>query len=159
MVALRRWRVERTAGWAMTARRHGRDYERLPQVSEAHVTWALITVMTRRLTRRAPGPGGGRNPSPLGTSGRSHSSCPPGRCVIRSESSGSAERCIPRCWTGAGRWSQTRSRRPASSAGGCWSARFRGRMPGCRRRRRSPGSRGVRCPGRRHPRRRSTAWR
>jgi hypothetical protein len=29
-----------------------RDYERLPQPSEAHLTWALITRMTRRLTRK-----------------------------------------------------------------------------------------------------------
>jgi hypothetical protein len=27
-----------------------RDYERLPH-SEAHLTWSLITLMTRRLTR------------------------------------------------------------------------------------------------------------
>jgi hypothetical protein len=29
-----------------------RDYERLPQPSEVHVTWALSTLMTRRLTRK-----------------------------------------------------------------------------------------------------------
>ncbi|WP_405889203.1 hypothetical protein [Streptomyces sp. NBC_00133] len=38
-------------GWIMHARRNCRDYERLPEVSEAHLTWALITLMTRRLTR------------------------------------------------------------------------------------------------------------
>ncbi|MFF6981301.1 hypothetical protein ACFZAV_27230 [Streptomyces sp. NPDC008343] len=35
-------------------RRNARDYERLPQPSAAHLDWALITMMTRRLTRRSP---------------------------------------------------------------------------------------------------------
>lgn len=39
----------------MYARRDARDYERLPQHSEAHLNWALITMMTRRLTRKSPG--------------------------------------------------------------------------------------------------------
>jgi len=47
----RRWVVERTFAWIMHARRHVRDYERLPQHSEALITWAAITVMTRRLAR------------------------------------------------------------------------------------------------------------
>ncbi|QLH19275.1 hypothetical protein [Streptomyces sp. Rer75] len=34
------------------ARRHARDYERLIQHSESLITWAAITLMTRRLTRR-----------------------------------------------------------------------------------------------------------
>lgn len=38
----------------MNARRNARDYERLPQHSEAHLNWALITMMTRRLTRKNP---------------------------------------------------------------------------------------------------------
>ncbi|AZS76096.1 hypothetical protein DDE74_39255 [Streptomyces lydicus] len=38
----------------MKARRNVLDYERLPQHSEAHLTWALITLMTRRLIRRGP---------------------------------------------------------------------------------------------------------
>ncbi|MGY4986369.1 hypothetical protein [Streptomyces nigrescens] len=44
----------------MKARRNARDHERLPQHSEAHLTWPLITLitlialMTRRLTRRGP---------------------------------------------------------------------------------------------------------
>lgn len=38
----------------MNALRNARDYERLPQHSEAHLNWALITVMTRRLTRKNP---------------------------------------------------------------------------------------------------------
>ncbi|MFI8932377.1 hypothetical protein ACIG3E_32535 [Streptomyces sp. NPDC053474] len=36
----------------MNARRNCRDYERLPQHSEAHLNWAFITLMTRRLTRK-----------------------------------------------------------------------------------------------------------
>ncbi|WP_438828855.1 hypothetical protein [Streptomyces klenkii] len=36
----------------MRARRHCRDHERLPQVSESLITWASIALMTRRLTRK-----------------------------------------------------------------------------------------------------------
>ncbi|MFF4503392.1 hypothetical protein [Streptomyces sp. NPDC001401] len=36
----------------MTARRHCRDHERLPEMSESLITWAAITLMARRLTRR-----------------------------------------------------------------------------------------------------------
>ncbi len=54
VVLPRRWKVERTIGWCMNARRNARDYERLPQHSEAHLNWALITMMTRRLTRKSP---------------------------------------------------------------------------------------------------------
>lgn len=43
VVLPRRWRVERTLGWIMNARRNARDYERLPQHSEAHLNWSLIT--------------------------------------------------------------------------------------------------------------------
>lgn len=50
----RRWKAERTLGWIMKARRNVRDYERLPQHSEAHLTWALITLMTRRIARTGP---------------------------------------------------------------------------------------------------------
>lgn len=56
VVLPRRWKVERTLGWIMKARRNVRDYERLPQHSEAHLTWALITLMTRRITRKGPHP-------------------------------------------------------------------------------------------------------
>ncbi len=52
VVLPRRWRVERTIGWLMNARRNARDYERLPTNAEAHLTWALITLMTKRLTRK-----------------------------------------------------------------------------------------------------------
>lgn len=47
----RRWVVERSLSWIMRARRHCRDHERLPRVSETLITWASITLMTRRLTR------------------------------------------------------------------------------------------------------------
>ncbi len=48
----------------MNARRNARDYERLPQHSEAHLNWALITLMTRRLTRGKPAPGWSKKPKP-----------------------------------------------------------------------------------------------
>lgn len=49
----KRWGVERAISWIMRARRNVRDYERLPQRSEAHISWTLITLMTRRLTNPA----------------------------------------------------------------------------------------------------------
>jgi transposase len=51
VVLPRRWVVERTLAWMMHARRHARDYERLVQHSETLITWAAITLMSRRLTR------------------------------------------------------------------------------------------------------------
>ncbi len=36
----------------MHARRHCRAHERLPETSESLITWAAVTLMTRRLTRR-----------------------------------------------------------------------------------------------------------
>ncbi|MFG2463791.1 IS5 family transposase [Streptomyces sp. NPDC048523] len=51
IVLPRRWVVERTWAWMMHARRHARDYERLVQHSETLITWAAITLMTRRITR------------------------------------------------------------------------------------------------------------
>jgi transposase len=77
----RRWVVERSIAWLMHARRHARDYERLVQHSESLITWAAITLMTRRITRRQeePGPAAG------------HSSATPGRRrLIRRPAS---------CWT------------------------------------------------------------
>ncbi|MGW7017699.1 transposase [Streptomyces sp. NPDC054951] len=50
-VLAKRWRVERAISWIMRARRNVRDYERLISHSEAHLTWAFITLMVRRLTR------------------------------------------------------------------------------------------------------------
>lgn len=52
VVLPRRWVVERSHAWVMHARRHARDYERLIQHSESLITWAAITLMTRRITRR-----------------------------------------------------------------------------------------------------------
>lgn len=52
VVLPRRWVVERSLAWFMHARRHARDCERLIQHSESLITWAAITIMTRRLTRR-----------------------------------------------------------------------------------------------------------
>lgn len=53
VVLPRRWVVERSHAWVMHARRHARDYERLIQHSESLITWAAITLMTRRITRRS----------------------------------------------------------------------------------------------------------
>ncbi|MEU9256638.1 IS5 family transposase [Streptomyces sp. NPDC048270] len=52
VVLPRRWVVERSHVWVMHARRQARDYERLVQHSESLITWAAITLMTRRITRR-----------------------------------------------------------------------------------------------------------
>jgi transposase len=52
VVLPRRWAVERSLSWIMRARRHCRDHERLPQVSESLITWTSLTPMTRRLTRK-----------------------------------------------------------------------------------------------------------
>ncbi|NUK88541.1 transposase [Streptomyces lunaelactis] len=60
-----RWKVERTLGWVMNARRSVHDYERLSQHSEAHPNWALITVMTKRLTRTGPRNSWARKPKPI----------------------------------------------------------------------------------------------
>lgn len=47
---LRRWVVERTFGWLGRHRRLSKDYERLPESSEAMVYWAITRLMVRRLT-------------------------------------------------------------------------------------------------------------
>ena len=44
----RRWIVERTLGWLGRWRRLSRDYEQLPEVSEAMVTLAMIRLMVHR---------------------------------------------------------------------------------------------------------------
>ena len=46
----RRWVVERTLAWITSHRRCARDYERLPASHEAMVTWAMIALMTQRLS-------------------------------------------------------------------------------------------------------------
>ena len=49
MVLPRRWLVERTLGWLGRWRRLSKDYEQLPEVSEAMVTLAMIRLMLHRI--------------------------------------------------------------------------------------------------------------
>jgi transposase len=49
----RRWVVERTVAWISKHRRTVRDYEQLPASHEAMILWAMIALMTRRLTQPA----------------------------------------------------------------------------------------------------------
>jgi putative transposase len=60
VVQPRRWVVERTLGWLGRWRRLSKDYEALPEVSEAMVTVAMIRLMLHRLVhpnrRRLPAP-------------------------------------------------------------------------------------------------------
>jgi len=56
----RRWVVERSLGWFGRWRRLSKDYEALPEVSEAMVTLAMVRLMLNRLARpnrrRLPAP-------------------------------------------------------------------------------------------------------
>jgi putative transposase len=45
----KRWVVERTFGWLVRQRRLARDYERLPETSEAFIYITMIRLMVRRL--------------------------------------------------------------------------------------------------------------
>ena len=60
VVIPRRWIVERTLGWFGRWRRLSKDYEELPEVSEAMVTLAAIRMMLQRLVhpnrKRLPAP-------------------------------------------------------------------------------------------------------
>ena len=47
----RRWVVERTFGWFGRSRRLSKDYEGLPEVSEAFIYAAMVHLMLKRLTR------------------------------------------------------------------------------------------------------------
>jgi putative transposase len=47
----RRWVVERTFSWIDKNRRMSKDYERLPESSEAFVYLAMVRLMVRRLAR------------------------------------------------------------------------------------------------------------
>jgi putative transposase len=49
VVLPRRWVIERTIGWLGRWRRLSKDYEHLPEVSEAMVTLAMIRLMLHRL--------------------------------------------------------------------------------------------------------------
>lgn len=64
VVLPRRWVVERSLAWMMHARRDARDYERLIQHSETLITWAAITLMTRRLARKGATPSWPRKSAP-----------------------------------------------------------------------------------------------
>ena len=60
VVQPRRWVVERSLGWLGRWRRLSKDYEELPEVSEAMVTLAMIRLMLQRLAhpnrKRLPAP-------------------------------------------------------------------------------------------------------
>ncbi|MCC2677398.1 MAG: transposase of ISAli1, family subgroup [Ramlibacter sp.] len=60
VVQPRRWVVERSLGWFGRWRRLSKDYEALPEVSEAMVTLAAIRLMLHRLAH----PNRGRLPAP-----------------------------------------------------------------------------------------------
>ena len=49
VVQPRSWMVERSLGWLGRWRRLSKDYEALPEVSEAMVTLAMIRLMLHRL--------------------------------------------------------------------------------------------------------------
>jgi putative transposase len=51
VVSPKRWIVERTLGWFNRYRRLSKDYELLPQTSEAVIQVVMIHVMVRRLAR------------------------------------------------------------------------------------------------------------
>jgi putative transposase len=60
VVQPRRWVIERSLGWFGRWRRLSKDYETLPEISEAMVTLAAIRLMLHRLShpnrRRLPAP-------------------------------------------------------------------------------------------------------
>ena len=51
VVLPRRWVVERTFSWIDQNRRMSKDYERLPESSEAFIYVAMSRLMARRLAR------------------------------------------------------------------------------------------------------------
>ena len=53
VVIPKRWSVERTLGWFNRYRRLSKDYELLPETSEAIVQVTMIHLMVRRLARTA----------------------------------------------------------------------------------------------------------
>jgi putative transposase len=51
IVLPRRWVVERSFSWTSQNRRMSKDYERLPETSEAFIHVAMTRLMVRRLAR------------------------------------------------------------------------------------------------------------
>ena len=49
VVLPKRWIVERTFAWLARFRRNSKDYERLPEVSEAMIYISMVHLMSRRL--------------------------------------------------------------------------------------------------------------
>jgi putative transposase len=60
-VVPKRWVVERTFGWLGRYRRLSKDYERLPETSEAMIQMAMIHIMLRRLEPTCQYPLSSRN--------------------------------------------------------------------------------------------------
>jgi hypothetical protein len=54
--------VERSNSWTMRARRNVRDHERNISHAEAHIRWAFITFMSRRLAGHTGSPSSRRRP-------------------------------------------------------------------------------------------------
>lgn len=52
VVLPKRWIVERTVGWLNQNRRLSKDYELLPEVSEAMIQGAMIRLMLQRLAEQ-----------------------------------------------------------------------------------------------------------
>jgi putative transposase len=50
-VLSKRWVVERTFSWTDQNRRMSKDYEKLPETSEAFIYVAMSRLMARRLAR------------------------------------------------------------------------------------------------------------
>lgn len=48
-VQAQRWVVERTLAWLSNNRRLSKDYEVLPETSEAFIYLAMVNLMTKRL--------------------------------------------------------------------------------------------------------------
>ena len=49
VVQPKRWVVERSFGWLLWSRRLSKDYEPLPQMSEAFIYVTMIRIMLKRL--------------------------------------------------------------------------------------------------------------